>query len=335
MTRKSAPVARRDGWTPSLGRRLEKAVKGAIPEVLRDKFRKPLYTKAIANRERGALLLLTIPKSGTNYLRLLICNYLYARYRNAESAVPYTTMHEEVFPNMREDLFSKGQSYVVPGDDHILNHTPYTDFLHTHSIRKFRYSTAKKIIYLYRNPLDNIISNFFFKWKHRRGEEDRFDQPREVIDIILDRYIRHYVFGKGLAQTRNNVLCVSYESLFGQPVDTLGKLASWLEFNVDGECIEKAVRFSDKKNVKKEEQKLGHAVHSPAGFRGSFVRSGKIGQWKEYLDDEDVAYVELRLQEHGISLSGFIIESENVGFPNEVAVAHTASSADMTHKDVA
>jgi len=314
---------------------LEKAVKGAIPEVLRDKFRKPLYTKAIANRERGALLLLTIPKSGTNYLRLLICNYLYARYRNADSAVPYTTMHEEVFPNIREDLFSKGRSYVAPSDDHILKHTAFSDFLHTHSIRKLRYSTAKKIIYLYRNPLDNIISNFFFKWKHRPGEEDSFDHPREVIDIILDRYIRHYVFGRSLARTRDNVLCVSYESLYGQPVDTLGKLVSWLEFDVNAECVEKAVRFSHKKNVKKEEQKLGHAVHSPAGFRGSFVRSGKIGQWKEYFDDEDVAYLELRLQEHGISLSEFIIEPDDVGFPSEAADPHTASPMDIAHKDVA
>ena len=43
-------------------------------------------------------------------------------------------------------------------------------------------------------------------------------------------------------------------------------------------------------------------------LKGSFISSGKIGQWKKYYNNSDYNYWEKKFSNHGIDLNAFILE---------------------------
>ena len=45
-----------------------------------------------------------------------------------------------------------------------------------------------------------------------------------------------------------------------------------------------------------------------SAVKASFVRSGKIGEWKEYFNEEEIVQISEILEENSISLTEFILE---------------------------
>jgi len=108
----------------------------------------------------------------------------------------------------------------------------------------------------------------------------------------------------------NNVLRISYESLFSNPYDVLRILFQWLNFPISTKNIEKAMDFSSQQQVRIEEAKSGNAIHVRKGhaFTGSFVRSGKIGQWKDHFLHKEVEMLARLLLKYNIDLDEFVCE---------------------------
>jgi len=70
------------------------------------------------------------------------------------------------------------------------------------------------------------------------------------------------------------------------------------------------MKFSSKKEVKKMERERGEAIVKKDGinFKGSFVRSGEVGEWKSYFNDKDINNIRNYLAESGIDYDDFIYE---------------------------
>ena len=145
----------------------------------------------------------TIPKSGTNYLRLLLTNYFYniqeGHNSNKEfSNVDYFKMHGEIFPNIRSAVVNGKNKYKVAGlKIKGEGDTLYSDFLYDHGswMEKPPFSKffrPKKEILLYRNPLDILISRFYYFFKDRYGAEDEHSHPRELIDDYIPQYAQDF-----------------------------------------------------------------------------------------------------------------------------------------------
>jgi hypothetical protein len=290
--------------------RIKDIVRRKTPAMLYGFLQTIKYKIFFSKFDKDRLILNSIPKSGTNYLRMLITNYLFSTHYNLSKRISYTDMHEKHFPNVREYLFSRTNPtrYIYPTANHPIRRTPYKDFVYGHAISYLNHSSASRIIHLYRNPFDFLVSKFYYSYKNRPERSNWYSHPRDLIDIELPDYIKQFKYMKDLAQKRTNVLRIPYELLIRNPFETLFIILNWANIDIDIQRINQAVEFSDKKYVHNEEYELGKAIHTPDGYKGSFVRSGKIGEWKEYFSNEDQRKIEIILREHKVNLSEFILD---------------------------
>ena len=249
------------------------------------------------------LVLMTIPKSGTNYLRLFLANYLMLYYFGIETNVTYNEMHTEIFPNDWNNTVN-GKGERLPPHP-VMAKTPYSDFIYGH-IAENMIQPPRKLIALYRNPLDTLISQYFYSYHYRPERQGEYSHPRELIDDWTDGFARVYLNIRCWA-AHGSCLPVSYEGIFRFPEASFLSLLDWLALPKGLAKVRTAIEFSSIKKVRQEEEQTG-PIHSPQNFTGSFVRSGQIGQWKEWLTEDDAGKIAARLESHDISLNEFIIE---------------------------
>ena len=106
---------------------------------------------------RNSIVLRSIPKSGTTYLRLILSNYFYNVKKDQSSAfeaVDYPTLHSELFPNNRAYVALRRKKYVPNA---LLKNLGYSDFMYDHgSFTDSKYLRflihPKKLLFIYRNP---------------------------------------------------------------------------------------------------------------------------------------------------------------------------------------
>ena len=263
--------------------------------------------------DNNYIILITIPKSGTIYFRLLLTNYLHCLYVQDNIPIGYSEMHNEIFPNVWDEVV-RNKHYKLNAPNEIIKRTGYNDFQYSHEFPYIEFIRNSKIIFLYRNPLDFIVSYYFYK-KDRLNVNVHHrivntDSPNEIpsIDYGLDYFTWAYSKIKNRLSNKNNVLKICYENLLRKPITTMEAVLSFLQIDIHNDKIERAVEFSSKKYIIKEEEKLGHPIHAPEGKKNSFIRSGKIGNWKEHFSSDNLKYIEMRLNNNGIRLDEFIIE---------------------------
>ena len=290
--------------------RIREIIKRTTPVMLYASLQSIEYRLFFSTYDKNRLVLNSIQKSGTHYLRMLITNYLFCTYHNISQRISYKDMDEMHFPNVRESLFNRTKQtrYIYPIANNPIKRTPYEDFVCGHSTSYLNISSASRIIHLYRNPFDYIVSKFYYSYKNRPERSSWYGHPRDVIDMELAVYIPHYKYMKEIAEKRTDVLRIPYEILIRNPFDILLFILNWANIDIDIQSIKQAVEFSDKEHVRKEEYELGKAIVAPDGYKGSFIRSGKIGEWKDYFSSEDRRKIENMLRENGLNLSEFILD---------------------------
>jgi len=256
----------------------------------------------------------SIAKSGTTYFRLVFANYVQLVYGDPDQRIDYAELSQRFFPNrilssMRPDL-----EYEPAPPGHVIRRAGYEDFLWDHS---WEYAhllgRGSRVVHLYRNPLDALVSQYFYFWENR-PEKERIHKevpgspirdPFSFLPYFLPEYSRHYRRLRHLARSKSNVLRVPYEKLIGDPIPTYADTLRWLGLDVDSSAVEEAVARSGKKAVRAEEAETGNAIHAWPGFKGSFIRSGRIGEWREYLSDSQVEEIRRELAGRDISLDEF------------------------------
>jgi hypothetical protein len=267
------------------------------------------YYYILGRKEKNYIILNSIHKSGTTYFRLIFANYLKLYYDKTQQLVTYKEMQSNILPNERDGCFlkkNKTKNYIKPIDK-VIRNTKYEDLIYGHSYKYLEYCKGK-IVSLHRNPLDIIVSRYFYSWEYRADKENPYTSPLDVIDIVLDKFIVHYNFIKNLSSKKDNILRLSYEMMKIDPFITFNIVLNWLNIPLDSKKLSKAIEFSDIKNVRLEEKVNGKAIHSPDGYKGYFTRSGQIGQWKAYFSQENLEYVVNKLKDNDIDIKEFILE---------------------------
>ena len=142
-----------------------------------NKFKKLIRLLFNILKLNKSIILLTIPKSGTNYLRLILTNY----FINIDSLssefiyVNYDYMNS-YFPFNKNDAFNTNNVFSskedgIPKIFQKKYHTFCYDHLHyQHILFHLNISdlhqivAGKKNILLYRNPLDYLISTYHYNY---------------------------------------------------------------------------------------------------------------------------------------------------------------------------
>jgi hypothetical protein len=181
---------------------------------------------------------------------------------------------------------------------------------------------AARIVYLYRNPLDQFVSC----WEHAKKHVDERNRQKLLADgtlasitdfndfvfeaSALDSFIKHYhSFLYMKTNFPDNVIMIAYEELTRSPHVAFGRMLTHFDRPVATElerhCVAEALRLCSFDSMRNVEKKIGRSVSNDQS--GSHIRDGRIGQWRDHLGEEDVQRVEQRLNEFDLSLEQFTL----------------------------
>ncbi len=154
---------------------------------------------------------------------------------------------------------------------------------------------TKAVLYIVRNPLDVAISfadhssypiDKMIKVMNDNSTAvcSRNDRIANQLRQKLFTWSSHVL--SWINNTELNFKIVRYEDLINTPVKTFTGIAKFLEFDYDPVKIEKAIRFSDFKELQRQENEDNFG-EKPPGVK-NFFRKGKTGDWKNTLTNEQI-----------------------------------------------
>ena len=239
--------------------------------------------------------ILSFPKSGRSWLRFLIGRTLIQHHGGDVSAIPKTHHLHRLDPRLPR--------IFVTHDDF-----PHRKRPEELEIDKTRYG-SKKVILLVRDPRDVIVSLFFHRKYRGKGTEFAVD---ELSDFVrqecggIDSIIAFYnVWAKNL-DVPKELLLVRYEDLRRDTFNELKRILLFLGITwISDDTLIEAIKFSSFENMKKMESENPYPftfgswnkrnLNNPESFK---VRRGKIGGFKDYLTEKDLAFINGEISEN-------------------------------------
>ena len=281
--------------------------KSRLKDYFKNKFLKKILETSSVNSSmslmsKDSIWFYSQMKSGTTYTIIFLINYineindLNLSKKDIFNILPFLHSFES---RAKSNSISK----IREEQRNILNGTELGYFLHTHvNIEDF----SRKRILMTRNPLDYIISCYFFHYVNR-GINTSLDK---VWKDILTRYISSHNSQLRISQEQpETTLFLHYEDIMKKPNHVFAELVRFLGLKLDHKSICSAILKSQKDEVKKIENAGGKAIVAGEGFIAkSFVRSGQVGEWKEYIDDSLKKKIVEFLKSEGVELSDFTFE---------------------------
>ncbi|MBS2210207.1 sulfotransferase domain-containing protein [Carboxylicivirga mesophila] len=280
-----------------------------LKQTLIDKFfpeyrlrRALLEDNCLIAMSNNSYWIYTLMKSGTTYTLLFLANYL-SYIKGDKEWVDFDKMQSDYFFHSSEsNIMKRNLGETFNNLKSLLKEPSSRQIVHSHKF--INGDLWYKNFSLYRNPLDYLISIYFFHYINRGI---KITHPREIIDEKLGDFTKVYRSQK-LLQKRyaDRVYIESYENLIVRPKEVFEKLIRFFEIEYDANAMDFAMNNASKKKIKEMESKRGEAIVAGSSkYKGSFVRSGKIGEWKEYFNDQDVKNIEKKLKEEDINLNDF------------------------------
>ena len=239
--------------------------------------------------------LISYPKCGRTWLRLLLGKYV-------------------IGPAGRGDPLEVRQlTYSNPEFSSLeVSHDDFPHWKRADSVVTNKQAYAgKKVIFLVRDPRDTLVSYYFQYTK--RGDKDLANDAG--FNGTLSDFIRHDIgalrslvaFYNAWARNRDvpqDFLLVKYEDMISDVRPILWGIVAFLEWPMrDPAFFDDVVAFGSFDNMRKiEETNALNNVRlqapmdrDPEGFK---VRRGKVGGYIDYLQPDDIRYVDEYLQEH-------------------------------------
>lgn len=218
------------------------------------------------------------PKSGNTWLRFLLYHYFELQKNNLDQPLKYSELNSLQCDSIEKGLCSNTENHP----EIIRTHFQYFD--------EFSSLFPKKI-YIYRHPLDVLVSAWYFFVVNRRGSSKT--SPNNNIDNYvkynLINWVNHY-------KTYENVdkYETSYELLKSDPTKELKRLLLYLDIEINEHNIKRAVKLSDFNAIKKMTIESGETHGSgPEGIqKGIFTRKGEIGGYKNELKKSSITFAE-------------------------------------------
>ena len=169
----------------------------------------------------------------------------------------------------------------------------------------------KRVVLLVRSPQDTAVSQYF-QWKHRMrpGKKQLNDYPEHGQDVpIFDFVMRP---GAGLPKIVDFMnawatevprlpafLLVRYEDMRRDPAGQLERVVRFLGGAQDADALRAAVEYASVENMRSMEQRKvfwlsgGRMTPRDKANPDSYkVRRAKVGGYRDYFDDEQVARID-------------------------------------------
>ena len=264
-------------------------------------------------RLQGAgFVVVSHPKSGRTWLRVMLSRYFQLRYGIAERyMLGYDNFH---------DMDSRVPKAFFTHDNYLRDYTG--DGESKAALRD------KKVVLLVRKPQDVAVSSFF-QWKYRtRPAKHILNQMPpsgsdiSMFDFVMDesvgvpgivRYLNEWV--RALPEIRD-LLVVRYEDMRAHPEREFGRIVEFVDSPADESQVKGAVEYASVDNTRKLETKgrfwLSGSRLAPRdkGNPDSYkVRRAKVGGYRDYFDDEQLRTIDEYVRANLIPGFGYEEES--------------------------
>ncbi|WP_210878812.1 sulfotransferase domain-containing protein [Roseovarius autotrophicus] len=182
----------------------------------------------------------------------------------------------------------------------------------------------KKVLLLMRDPRDVAVSQFFqWRYRMRPGKKALNDYLPDGDDSPIYDFVMHE--GGGLpkviafmnlwAREMPNVRAlelVRYEDMRADPVEAMTRVARFLDIPATGAQVQDAVDFASYENMKKKETDQSFRLSggrmaprdqdNPDSFK---VRRAKVGGYRDYFDDAQIAAIDAMMAERLDPIYGY------------------------------
>src|SRR5262249_19297590 len=260
----------------------------------------PLYSAKERYRQFKRLqatdtFIISYPKSGRTWVRLLLGKFLQLHFGFAEDA------------QMLELHALTSRLPHMPRVD--VTHDDYPHWKPAAAIErtKDRYR-GKKVVLLIRDPRSTLVS-YYFQYT-RRGDKELANDA--AFNGTMSDFVRHRIGGIDNLIAFYNAWAhqravpaafhlVRYEDLHAAPVPTLRKLVNFLDLpKGDDAMLERVVTYCafdnmqriERDNALKSPRLVAVDVNDPDTFK---VRKGKVAGYDEYLTASDLDYIDAKL----------------------------------------
>jgi len=224
-------------------------------------------------------LIVSYPKSGRTWLRVMLSEYFVARYDLPEgSLIEFANFHYED-PQIPKIYFT-----------HDIRDTLLTPAQVVRDRSAYR---NKRLIFMVRDPRDVVVSMYF----QRTRRDENFSGS--VSDFVFGRvggFETLLYFYKSWMESLPDIsesLLVKYEDMKISPQQELSSVLSFMGFDPDPELVQAAVQASSFDQMKKKEanNEYGRAWLAAGNLddKESFkVRKGKVGGYRDYLSRSEI-----------------------------------------------
>ena len=258
----------------------------------------------------GILWLASYPKSGNTWLRAFLHNLL----RNSRAPFDINRMSELTAGDSQAHWYERFDSrspVALGGEDlarlrprvHALiaESAPDTVMVKTHNalveadgVPMITQSLTAGAIYVVRNPLDVVVS-----YAHHLGqptddvitlmETKGFHSPASADQVPEHHSDWSTHVESWTASSHPQLHVVRYEDMGRRPGPTFRAISAFLGLKPPRERLERAMRHSSFRSLRAQEDRTGFIERTPSQDR--FFRTGKMGGWREVLDDAQVRRV--------------------------------------------
>ena len=241
------------------------------------------YAISMLKKEAVDLYLVSYPKCGRTWLRIMLQKYL--NYINYNSNLG-SNKNIHYLSDGRKIKFEHDQGSWVPAPPSLshlrFDHSKYFD---------------KKIVFLTRDPRDIIVSS----WYHLKYRESIYRNSLSSFirdDLVgINKVIAFMNMWADSKEIPKEFCLLTYEELHKCPEKSFRKVLKLFNIPIHDKHITRAIEECSFKNMKKMEKngslrepwmKPG-AKHSGNSMK---IRKGKIGNYKEELSEEDIYYLD-------------------------------------------
>jgi hypothetical protein len=225
------------------------------------------------------LFIVSYPRSGNTWTRFLIGNLIYqddpVTFTNVESRVP--------------------EIYFYP--DRVLRGFKHPRILKSHEYFDPRY---RRVIYIVRDPRDVAVSMYYYSIK-RKNISDGYAMEEFVPRFMAGEFLEdwgswdeHVSSWRATREGKSGFLLLRYEDMLANPVSELTKVATFINLDISGGTVERAVKLSSAEHMQELEKTQSAAWTLTKNTRTdiAFVRKARAGSWESELPPMCVAKIE-------------------------------------------